>query len=325
MTSTAISQRFFGASSVMVFMCLAWVVVPSAAHGYAAWDEGCETCHGDFNNGNYVSQTDAVAWGTTLMSGHMDVIGIGNDCSVCHQPPNGTPRSPVYIGISAGITGYSPVSCLGCHGRAEDAKGAGACVTGSAATINPANCGSGAGLRKHHASAGETVCAVCHTNDGTVLGESFQPAYYFTPDAAHPSKPVDACNAAASPGNENKFGLAGLDNDGDLLYDSADPDCADGDSDGIRNGSDNCRLLSNASQCDSDGDGYGNRCDGDMNNNNSTNAFDTPLYRAQLGQPSVAPTYNKADLNCNGSVNAFDTPIFRSLLGSPPGPSGLHP
>jgi len=94
----------------------------------------------------------------------------------------------------------------------------------------------------------------------------------------------------------------------------------DTDGDGIPDSADNCRLVPNASQCDSDGDGFGNRCDGDLNNNGSTNAFDTPLFRAQLGQPSVAPTYNVADLNCNGSVNAFDTPIFRSLLGSPPGP-----
>ena len=102
------------------------------------------------------------------------------------------------------------------------------------------------------------------------------------------------------------------------------PNQADSDGDARGNACDNCRTLANNSgagaQCDSDGDGFGNRCDGDMNNNGSTNAFDTPLYRAQLGQPSIAPTFNKADLNCNGSVNAFDTPIFRSLLGAPPGP-----
>ena len=319
-------QRSSGATTAVALMLLAWVVVPTVAHGYAAWADGCNNCHGDFNNGTYVSKTDAVSWGTDLMSGHQTFIGSSNtNCDICHQPPSGTPHSPVYIGISAGITGYSPISCLGCHGRLQDAKGAGACVVGSATTINPANCGSGAGLRKHHASAGETVCAVCHTKDGTVLGESIQPAYYFTPDAAHPSKPIDSCNAAAAPGNENKFGLAGLDNDGDLLYDGADPDCADTDSDGIRNGSDNCVLLSNASQCDSDGDGYGNRCDGDLNNNNFTNSQDYVLFRQQLGQPSIAPTYNKGDINCNTSVNAQDYVLFRVLLGSSPGPSGLHP
>jgi len=49
------------------------------------------------------------------------------------------------------------------------------------------------------------------------------------------------------------------------------------------------------------------------------------VLRAQLGQPSVAPTYNAADLNCNGVVNAQDYVMFRGLLESPPGPSGVAP
>ncbi|MEO7385352.1 MAG: dockerin type I domain-containing protein [Gammaproteobacteria bacterium] len=97
----------------------------------------------------------------------------------------------------------------------------------------------------------------------------------------------------------------------------------DTDSDGVVDALDNCRTLPNATQVDSDGDGFGNRCDGDLNNNNSTNAQDTTLYRQQLGQPSVAPTYNKADINANGSVNAQDTTLFRQLLAAPPGPSGV--
>jgi hypothetical protein len=100
---------------------------------------------------------------------------------------------------------------------------------------------------------------------------------------------------------------------------------ADQDTDGVLDSLDNCSAVANANQCDSDGDGFGNRCDGDLNDDGATNAFDTPLYRAQLGKPSVGPTYNEADLNCNGFVNAFDTSLFRSLLGSPLGPSGLVP
>jgi hypothetical protein len=100
---------------------------------------------------------------------------------------------------------------------------------------------------------------------------------------------------------------------------------ADSDGDGVPDDSDNCTLAANASQCDSDGDGFGNRCDGDLNNNNFTNAQDTTLFRAQLGKPSVAPTYNQADLNCNGFVNAQDTTLFRSRLGAPPGPAGPLP
>ncbi len=98
----------------------------------------------------------------------------------------------------------------------------------------------------------------------------------------------------------------------------------DTDLDGVPNVVDNCRLVANntgaGAQCDSDGDGFGNRCDGDFNNNGSTNAQDTTLFRQQLGQPSTPPIYNSRDLNCNGSVNAQDTTLFRQLLGLPPGP-----
>jgi len=97
----------------------------------------------------------------------------------------------------------------------------------------------------------------------------------------------------------------------------------DDDGDGVANLLDNCRLAPNANQCDSDGDRYGNACDGDLNNNGFVNAQDTILFRAQLGQPSVPPTYNYADLNCNGFVNAQDTVILRNRLGVAVGPSGL--
>jgi len=100
---------------------------------------------------------------------------------------------------------------------------------------------------------------------------------------------------------------------------------ADADGDGIADAVDNCTLLANAGQCDSDQDGIGNRCDGDLNGNGFSNAQDTTLFRAQLGQPSAAPDWNAADLNCNGAVNAQDTTLLRGLLGLPPGPSALAP
>jgi len=99
---------------------------------------------------------------------------------------------------------------------------------------------------------------------------------------------------------------------------------ADTDLDGKPDLEDNCRLLANTSQCDSDADGYGNRCDGDLGpgaGNGFTNAQDNTLFKAQLGQPSVAPVFNKADINCNGFVNAQDNTLFKALLGTGPGPS----
>lgn len=100
----------------------------------------------------------------------------------------------------------------------------------------------------------------------------------------------------------------------------------DTDGDGVVDALDNCRLHANATQVDSDADGFGNRCDGDLGpgtGNGFTNAQDNTLFKAQLGQPSVPPTYNKADINANGFVNAQDNTLFKALLGSPPGPSGL--
>jgi len=103
----------------------------------------------------------------------------------------------------------------------------------------------------------------------------------------------------------------------------------DADGDQRADDVDNCLTLANNSgagaQCDSDNDGFGNRCDGDISfpvGVGVTNSQDYVIFRGQVGQPSVAPTYNKADINCNGSVNAQDYVLFRGLLGHPPGSSG---
>jgi len=106
-----------------------------------------------------------------------------------------------------------------------------------------------------------------------------------------------------------------------VAFTSSQGRAADQDADGVVDDIDNCTLVANPTQCDSDADGYGNRCDGDLNNNGATNAQDNVLFRAQLGQPSVAPAYNPADLNCSGSVNAQDRTLFRGMLGQPPGPA----
>jgi hypothetical protein len=181
----------------------------------------------------------------------------------------------------------------------------------------------------HECDTGMPAPPACLTNVGPFT--NFMPDHYWTSLEC----PVSLCGIEGLAVEFNaRIGLLGLQNktrpgfawpvrDGDI---GADPDS---DGDGIADAVDNCQTLPNntgaGAQCDSDNDGYGNRCDGDLNNNSFTNAFDTALFRQQLGQPSVGPTYNPADLNCNGFVNAFDTPIFRSLLGLPPGPSGLVP
>ncbi len=94
----------------------------------------------------------------------------------------------------------------------------------------------------------------------------------------------------------------------------------DTDGDGLRDLADNCTMASNADQFDADGDGYGNLCDGDLNNDNIVNFGDYGIFRQRLG--STDPV---ADFNHDGIVNLGDYGIFRQLLGKAPGPSGITP
>lgn len=101
------------------------------------------------------------------------------------------------------------------------------------------------------------------------------------------------------------------------------PPGPDEDDDGVADAYDNCTFVPNPTQCDSDEDGYGNHCDGDLTGNGITNAQDGVLLRNLLGAGTPGPVYNVGDLNCNGVVNAQDTTIFRRMLGEAPGPSGF--
>jgi len=176
-------------------------------------------------------------------------------------------------------------------------------------------------------SAGNNISDVLETVNiylGSVSGLATTPAWTEEPDQADSG----FGNPVASAGDVNNDGYSDV-----ILAASAYDNFqgrviaymfgADGDGDSVADNADNCTSVANASQCDSDNDGFGNRCDGDLNNNGFTNAADNTLFRNELGQPSSPPTFNEADLNCNGVVNAQDTTIFTPMLSFPPGPSGL--
>lgn len=106
---------------------------------------------------------------------------------------------------------------------------------------------------------------------------------------------------------------------------------ADTDQDGVADAADNCTAAPNGplrpdagggSQRDTDGDGYGNACDGDLNDSGGlVNTADLALFRAAFGSADA-----DADLNGSGGlVNAADLALFRTLFGKPPGPSAAHP
>jgi hypothetical protein len=94
----------------------------------------------------------------------------------------------------------------------------------------------------------------------------------------------------------------------------------DADNDQVDDGNDNCLGVANSSQRDSDGDGYGNMCDADLDNNGKVNFADLAMFRSAFG--TVDPNY---DLNGDGRVNFADLAILKSWFGKPPGPSAVAP
>ena len=186
---------------------LTFAILVSSAGAYDDYG-GCSGCHGAFTGtAPYVSNHDGVAWknpttnaNLNLHDGHRNYM-LGNasfsssgTCNICHM---GTARTPVYLNASnGGVAGFPAMGCAGCH--------------------------NGDGLRDHHVNSGADSCYDCH-DPGSPSPENVPPPYYFTPDTAHPNKPTDPCNAN---GSESRVALAaGQDNDGNLLYDAADPAC----------------------------------------------------------------------------------------------------
>lgn len=192
-----ISTGFFSLLTLLALMVMA-----QSAGAYGTYS-GCATCHGDFlGTAPYVSNFDGVAWSNpatgaavNLHDGHRTVM-LSGDCNVCHMASS---KTPVYTYQSAGGIGFQAIGCAGCH--------------------------NGDGLRAYHVnSGGSSGCnSGCHSA-ATPPAENVKPPYYLTPDAAHPDKPTNPCNAN---GSESAVAPTyGLDNDGNLLADADDPACA---------------------------------------------------------------------------------------------------
>ena len=111
-----------------------------------------------------------------------------------------------------------------------------------------------------------------------------------------------------------------------MVYDNVefrDPNAAvDTDNDGVDDTADNCTLVSNADQRDTNGDGFGNACDPDFNNDGIVNFIDisgwVPFFNTACGDVDQ-------DLSGDGFCNFADFSVIPSYFGMPPGPSGVAP
>jgi hypothetical protein len=195
---------------------LAAVSLPAyeSYHNPATQDQGyCAQCHPGFVGGQ----------DSPLHSVHTEPSDpVTTDCTLCHT---GSGRNnPLIMWSNQG----NGLGCMGCHGLdyGETIK-----TNYNGFTTMGQHKNSGYGLRRHHARSGVTVCATCHTNDVNVApygenvvntGLGFTTNYYNLASVSLNGKPVNPCNNEDS---TNDADTKGLDNDGDGLYDGADPDC----------------------------------------------------------------------------------------------------
>ena len=136
----------------------------------------------------------------------------------------------------------------------------------------------------------------------------------------------------AGESGDDTFGYTITDTNGDVVSAEITVSVdlpADSDDDGVNDTLDNCINVPNGplipdaggnSQYDSNGDGFGNMCDADLNNDLVINGLDVGPFVTQFGTSGP-----DADFNGDGVVNGLDVGPFVSMFGQAPGPSGLAP
>ncbi|NNF16493.1 MAG: hypothetical protein HKN70_07075 [Gammaproteobacteria bacterium] len=137
-------------------------------------------------------------------------------------------------------------------------------------------------------------------------------------------------DSQGNPGCDSMFcGYASVDQESFVNFELLVGDAAvppDTDLDDITDELDNCLLVANADQHDSNADGFGNLCDPDLDNNGVVNFVDYSLLTTAFLATPASPGWNPdADLNNDGVVNFGDVALFPPFFLMPPGPSGTAP
>ncbi|NNF15353.1 MAG: hypothetical protein HKN70_01335 [Gammaproteobacteria bacterium] len=94
----------------------------------------------------------------------------------------------------------------------------------------------------------------------------------------------------------------------------------DSDGDGVSDNIDNCTDVANPDQRDTNGDGFGNLCDPDLNNDGVVNFIDVSLWAPFFGTADSGD----ADFDGNGLVNFVDFALFPEYFAGPPGPAAVN-
>ncbi len=191
--------------AILVAFAVTVAVVP-AAQAYERYNSGCDSCHGGFTSGGYVSEATGADWPSSLHTVHRSSSYMDTDCDLCHRNDD---NDNAYIGSSNGTAANGAYGCVGCHGSPSQAGAP-----------------TGDSLRRHHTSAGVSSCANtdCHAAPMEIAQEVELPPYYGTVDTLVAASCNDDGNTSEDWNNDGQ----GLDNDGDMFYDGNDPACREG-------------------------------------------------------------------------------------------------
>jgi hypothetical protein len=188
-------------------------------------------------------------------------------------------------GVCAGTT---PVSCV----ALDQCHVAGTCNPASGVCSNP----------------NKPAGVVCNDGNACTILDTCQQGACVGSQPVTCGPPPDACRSAGvcnAMTGVCDYALLGGDIDSDTVGDSCDncamianPDQMNSDADGLGNACDNCPMATNATQADLDGDLIGDACDPDIDGDGIANSIETALGMNPLKRDSDGDTIDDCTEAC---------------------------